>query len=250
VGRVVVLVGTPERRHGHLLAPRRAVALAALRVRRGRSRGAAPGSPLIFRPAHCRRWVILDGVHPASSCPGRGRSCPPAVRILAGAGSPAGEPLESAAESTAGLGQRTAGLSGDLIDAHNDFVSTQTRDLSHAGRTDTRLESYLGTAATVTHSGARQLDAIAAQTHTIAQSAAGARTPAAQRMVLAALRSQVSQAKNVVTTDLGTRQVAVPACGGWASRKKKGPGQPNRYRCWPGVRVCLGGVRVVRAPRW
>jgi len=75
---------------------------------------------------------------------------------------------------------------------------------------------------TVTHSGARQLDAIAAQTHTIAQSAAGARTPAAQRMVLAALRSQVSQAKNVVTTDLGTRQVAVPACGGWASRKKRG----------------------------
>ncbi|HUH69498.1 MAG TPA: hypothetical protein VLZ05_11895 [Mycobacterium sp.] len=68
---------------------------------------------------------------------------------------PAGEPLESAAESTAGLGQRTAGLSGDLIDAHNDFVSTQTRDLSHAGRTDTRLESYLGTAATVVrrHSG-------------------------------------------------------------------------------------------------
>ena len=113
---------------------------------------------------------------------------------------PAGEPLESAAESTAGVGQRTAGLSGDLVDRHNNFVGEQTRDLSTAGRTDTTLQSHLSTAATVTQSGARQLDAITAQTRTIAQTAATARTPATQRMVLAALRSQVSQASAVVTS--------------------------------------------------
>jgi len=113
---------------------------------------------------------------------------------------PAGESLESAVESTAGLGRRTAGLSGDLVDAHNEFVAAQTRDLSSAGRTDTTLASHLSTAATVTATGARQLDAIGAQTHAIAQTAATARTPAAQRAVLAALRSQVAQANDVVTT--------------------------------------------------
>lgn len=113
---------------------------------------------------------------------------------------PAGEPLGTAAESTAGVGQRTGGLSGDLVDRHTDFVGEQTRDLTNAGRTDTTLESHLSTAATVTHSGARGLDAIAAQTRMIAATAASARTPAAQRTVLAALRSQVFQANAVVTS--------------------------------------------------
>ena len=113
---------------------------------------------------------------------------------------PAGEPLESAAESTAGVGQRAAGLSGALIDQHNGFVGEQTRDLSSAGRTDTTLESHLAAAATLTQTGARQLDAIAAQTRTIAQAAATARTPAAQRTVLDGLRSQVSQANAIVAS--------------------------------------------------
>lgn len=119
---------------------------------------------------------------------------------------PAGTPpLELAAESTVGAGQRTAGLSGVLVDAHSDFVGEQAAHLANAGRTDTMLAEHLSTASALTQSGARQLDGIVAQTRTLAQAAAGARSPAAQRMVLAGLRSQVSQANAVVGS---TRQQA------------------------------------------
>jgi hypothetical protein len=113
---------------------------------------------------------------------------------------PAGTPLEQAAESTVGAGQRTAGLSGDLIDRHSDFTGKQAADLSNAGRTDTTLASHLNTAATLTRSGAHQLDTIVAETRRLAQAAAGARTPADQRMVLAALYSRLSEANAVVTS--------------------------------------------------
>jgi hypothetical protein len=57
------------------------------------------------------------------------------------------------------------------------------------------------TAATLTHTGAQQLDAIAAQTRATSQAAATATTPAAQcgqRAVLTALRSQLAQAHDIV----------------------------------------------------
>lgn len=114
--------------------------------------------------------------------------------------SPAGAPLESAAESTVDAGQRTAGLSGDLVDRHSDFIGKQAVHLSNAAQTDTTLASHLNTAATLTQTGAHRLDAIVAQTRTLAQAAAGARTPADQRMVLAALYSRLSQANAVVTS--------------------------------------------------
>jgi hypothetical protein len=113
---------------------------------------------------------------------------------------PAGPPLEQAAESTLDAGQRTAGLSGVLVDRHSDFVGQQAHQLSNAGHTDTTLASRLASAATLTQHGAHQLDTIVEETRTLSQAAATARTPADQRMVLAALRSRVSAANTVVTT--------------------------------------------------
>jgi hypothetical protein len=118
---------------------------------------------------------------------------------------PAGPPLEQAAESTLDAAQRTAGLSGALFERHNDFADRQAHHLSTAGHTDTTLASRLASAATLTHNGAHQLDTIVEETRTLTQAAAGARTPADQRMVLAALRSQVAAANTVLTT---TRQQA------------------------------------------
>jgi hypothetical protein len=130
------------------------------------------------------------------------------ARSLYGSPAPlpaAGQPLQSAAQSAAGLGQRTGGLSGELVDAHHGFVDQQSAALSRAGGTDTTLDSHLGAAAAITASGARQLDAIAARTRTIAQAAVTARSASQQRMVLAALRSTVQQANDVMT---GTQQKA------------------------------------------
>jgi hypothetical protein len=112
--------------------------------------------------------------------------------------SPVGVPLQTAAESVADAGRRAADHSGEVIDRHRGFVTTQSERLSNAGRTDTELEAQMGTAAMVTQAGARQMDAIAVQTRAIAEAAATAQTPAAQRAVLAALRSQVAQAGRVV----------------------------------------------------
>ena len=56
----------------------------------------------------------------------------------------------------------------------------------------------MSTAATLTHAGAQQLDAIAAQTRATSQAAATATVPAAQRAVLTALRSQLAHAHDVV----------------------------------------------------
>jgi hypothetical protein len=113
---------------------------------------------------------------------------------------PAGSPLEQAAESTLGVGQRTAGLSGALVDRHRDFVGQQAHHLSNAGHTDTTLASRLSSAARLTQNGAHQLDTIVEETRTLTRAAAAARTPADQRMVLAALRSRVAAADTVVTT--------------------------------------------------
>jgi hypothetical protein len=118
--------------------------------------------------------------------------------------------LETAARELSGAGQHAAVLSGHLVDRHQDFVGEATRELTSDGHTDTALNQRLTAAATVTQAGARQLDAIAAQTRTIAQAAATAGTPAAQRAVLQALRTQVSEANSVVTS---TRQQARALAG-------------------------------------
>jgi hypothetical protein len=111
---------------------------------------------------------------------------------------PVGPPLGAAAQSVTGTGQRAAALSGDLVDRHQRFVGGAARALTGDAHTDTTLYQQLGAAATLTEAGRRRLDAIVAHTRTLAQSAATAQIPAAQRAVLQALYTQVSQANSVV----------------------------------------------------
>ena len=112
---------------------------------------------------------------------------------------PPGVSLETAAQSVTGAGQDAAVLSGELVDRHREFVGEAAEVLTRDGQTDTSLDERLGTAATVTQVGGRRLDAIVARTRAIAQAAATARTPAAQRAVLHAPRAEVFQANSVVT---------------------------------------------------
>jgi len=121
-----------------------------------------------------------------------------------------GASLQTAGRSVADAGERSAELSGDLINRHREFATTQAQSLTNAGGTDSALQTQLSAAAMATETGARQLEAIAAQTRTIAQAAATAQTPAAQRTILAALRSQVARANDVVSA---TRQQAGDIAG-------------------------------------
>lgn len=112
-----------------------------------------------------------------------------------------GEPsLESAAQTVDGARARAAVMSGDLVNAHRDFVADATTRLTSTGNSDGRLHQALGSAALVNQTGARQLGTIAEQTRALAQAAPGARSPAAQRSLLQGLRSQVSAANAVVNT--------------------------------------------------
>jgi hypothetical protein len=114
--------------------------------------------------------------------------------------------LPTAMREAAAAGQHAALLSGHLRDQHQHFVGEATRVLASNDRTDTGLDQRLNMAATLTQAGAARLDAIAAATRTITQLAATAGTPAAQRAVMQALHSQVSQADSVVasTTQQGS----------------------------------------------
>jgi hypothetical protein len=107
--------------------------------------------------------------------------------------------LESAAQTATGAGARAAAMSGDLVRQHGGFVRDATAHLTSNGGADTSLRHLLGAAATITQAGARQLDSIADQTRTLAQSSVIARSPAARRSLLEGLRAQVSAANSVVS---------------------------------------------------
>jgi len=125
------------------------------------------------------------------------------------AGSAAGTSLQSAADSARGTGERMSSLSGQFVERHAVVAQKQNRDIGMAGRSDMALESHLSSAALITQAGARQMDTIVAQTRSIAQAAATARTPSAEMMVLKALRAQVAQAQSVVaSTQLQAGQAA------------------------------------------
>jgi hypothetical protein len=119
---------------------------------------------------------------------------------------PAAPPLGAAADTVSGVGRRTAVLSGELVDRHQQFVGQAARSLTGDAHTDTTLYQQLGAAATLIDDGRRRLDAIVAATRTLARSAATAQTPAAQRAVLQALHTQLSQANSVV--DLTQQQAS------------------------------------------
>ena len=99
----------------------------------------------------------------------------------------------------------TTDMSGGFIDAHKMFVDESAPKLSAAAQTDTALQAH-------THRcdpdpGRRTTqDAIAAETRATSQTAATVRTPAGERAILVALRSQLARANDVVTTTNSRRQ--------------------------------------------
>lgn len=90
------------------------------------------------------------------------------------------------------------------------LTEAQSRQLRAASGTDTTLETRLRTAAAITEAGARRLDTVVAHTTSIAAAAVTARTPAAQLMVLTALRAQVATAQTVTSA---TAQQATDIAG-------------------------------------
>jgi hypothetical protein len=74
--------------------------------------------------------------------------------------------------------------------------------LSAASQSDASLHAHAAQAAALTQVGAQRIHAIAAQTRTTALAAAApsAHSPAAQKAILTALRSQVAAAQEVVDT--------------------------------------------------
>lgn len=89
---------------------------------------------------------------------------------------------------------------GSRLPSYRDMVDRLIPPLMTASTSDAGLTAQVVDAAAVTKAGGERLDAIAAQTRATTQAAAGARTPAAQRAILAALRGQLQQVSDVVQT--------------------------------------------------
>jgi hypothetical protein len=104
----------------------------------------------------------------------------------------------SAVRSTNVTTQMTSGSPGALINAHKAVAIRNAASLGMAGRTDDELQTEAATAAALTRSGARRMDVIAGHTQATLQAGAAAISPAAQRAVLNALRTQLSHATEVV----------------------------------------------------
>jgi Domain of unknown function (DUF4226) len=111
----------------------------------------------------------------------------------------AGAMLRQAMDRTSGTAAQMGELSGLLADNHRSFADRAAGLLGAAAGTDTTLDGYLGQAAQLTRSGAARLDGIADRIRALAQAAATAKTPAAQRAVVAELNSLLGQARDVVT---------------------------------------------------
>jgi hypothetical protein len=101
-------------------------------------------------------------------------------------------------------------MSGTFITTHKAFVDESAPKLSAASQTDTTLQAHTAAAAALTQAGAQRLDTIAAQTRETSQAAATVSTPAGEKAVLVALRSQLARANDVVST---TKQQAAGLAG-------------------------------------
>lgn len=115
----------------------------------------------------------------------------------AAAGAAAGQ-LSTAAGSTATAAQATAELSGELESAHRGFAGRSTTELANAADADTTLSARATAAAELTRVGAARLDALAKESQATSRAVATVTTPAGQRAILAALKSQVDRASQVV----------------------------------------------------
>jgi hypothetical protein len=106
--------------------------------------------------------------------------------------------VESAAEKTMTTRHTAGDMSGAVVAQHDRFATDSAVKLGAAGRTDTALDAAIGTASTITRAGCERLDEIARQSRATSRAGAVASTPAAQRIVLNALRSHLFHAASVV----------------------------------------------------
>lgn len=118
--------------------------------------------------------------------------------------------ITNAAQSVTTARARTTDLSGTGIRSYQAMADQSTPPLTTAATSDTSLGAHVTTAAAVTQAGAARLDQIAATTKAITKVAPMARSTADQRVILTALRSQVSQASQVVQS---TQQQASALAG-------------------------------------
>jgi hypothetical protein len=108
--------------------------------------------------------------------------------------------VESAAEKIRTTKHTAGDMSGAVVAQHDRFAAESAVTLGAAGRTDTALDTAIATASTITRAGSERLDAIARQSRATSRAGAVASTPAAQRIVLDALRSHLIQAASVVNS--------------------------------------------------
>jgi hypothetical protein len=133
----------------------------------------------------------------------------------------AAQSLTDGAETTVAAGQRTSDLSGEGIDAHHQFVDISAPAITTAANNDLILGAHLEAAVAINEAGAAQLDEIAQQARATTQAAASATTPAAQRAVVAVMRTHVLAADDVVKT--ARSQAADVAAGIRDIDYKQGP---------------------------
>lgn len=110
----------------------------------------------------------------------------------------AGGQLQTAAGVVSAARSRTADLRGAGIQGYQASAGAAVPALQGGARTDTTLAGHLGAAAAVNQAGSARMEHIAAATAAITKVAPAAVSAPSQRMVLAALRTQVSQAGQVV----------------------------------------------------
>ncbi|WAJ48026.1 DUF4226 domain-containing protein (plasmid) [Mycobacterium sp. Aquia_216] len=107
---------------------------------------------------------------------------------------------EAAQLARAGRDRTVEMAGGSGMPSYRELVDRSIPPLATASTSDADLSTQLVSAAAVTKAGAERLDVIADQTRAITQAAAGARTPAEQRVIVSALRGQLEQASQVVQT--------------------------------------------------
>jgi hypothetical protein len=118
------------------------------------------------------------------------------------------EITDAAQTATAGR-DRTLDMAGGAgMPAYREMVDRSVPPLTTAATSDSALTTHLTTAAAVTTAAATQLDSIAAQTRTISAAAPTARSAAAQRAILTALRGQMMHASQIVQTSQQQASVA------------------------------------------
>jgi hypothetical protein len=111
---------------------------------------------------------------------------------------PASGAVESAAEEAVTARHTAGDMSGAVVAQHDRFAADSAVKLRSAYRTDTALDAAIATGLTITHAGGKCLDAIARQSRATSRAGAVASTPAAQRVVLDALRSHLIHTAGVV----------------------------------------------------